>query len=117
MQIHPLTRKFYEKYLAGEGVKGPNFSCENYPCHHHPQNCTFCYCPFYPCRDTSTGGRCIKEKKVWDCSECTWIHQDEVVKCINGKLGTILKNVEDLQKKRKELLKLRKECLKKTKLD
>ncbi len=110
--IHPLTLEFYEKYLAGEGVEGPDLSCEYYPCHHMDnQNCTFCYCPFYPCGDHSTGGRYIKEKRVWDCEECTWIHRDDVVECIQNKLETILKKVEDLQEKKKELMELRRECL------
>lgn len=109
-QIHPLAEEFYSKYLAGEGQKGPNLACEYYPCHSHPQNCTFCYCPFYPCGDGSTGGRWIK-KEVWSCVDCQWIHQDKTVECIEGKLPKLLKKVEDLQNKKKELLKLRRECI------
>jgi precorrin-3B C17-methyltransferase len=108
---HPLAWEFYEKYLAGEGNKGPNMACEYYPCHSHPQNCTFCYCPFYPCGDPSTGGRWIKEKKVWSCEDCTWIHQDDTVQCIEGKLSQLLEKVEDLQDNKKKLLKLRRECV------
>lgn len=108
--IHPLTREFYEKYLADEGVRGSNLSCEHYPCHQHPQNCTFCYCPFYPCGDFSTGGRFIK-KKVWDCAECTWIHRDDVVGCIQSKLNKIIEKVEDLQEKKDKLLEIRNQCL------
>lgn len=108
---HPLAYEFYEKYLAGEGNKGPNTSCEYYPCHSHPQNCTFCYCPFYPCGDPSTGGKWIKEKKVWSCEECTWIHQDDTVQCIEAKLPKLLEKAEDLQNNKKELLKLRRECV------
>ena len=112
--LHPLAVEFYEKYLSGEGVSGPNLGCEYYPCHSHPQNCTFCYCPFYPCGDPSTGGHWIKEKNVWSCEDCQWIHEDETVRCIQGKLPSIVQNVEDLKKKRKELLKLRRECIKQT---
>jgi precorrin-3B C17-methyltransferase len=109
--IHPLASDFYEKYLAGEGVEGSNLSCEYYPCHHHPQNCTFCYCPFYPCGDSSTGGHWIKEKQVWSCEGCQWIHQDNVVQCIQGKLGQVLHNIDDLENCKKDLLKLRRECV------
>lgn len=112
--LHPLAVDFYEKYLAGEGVEGPNLGCEYYPCHYHPQNCTFCYCPFYPCGDPSTGGRWIKEKGVWSCEGCTWIHEDETVECIEGQLPSIVQNIDDLKKKRKELLKLRRECIRHT---
>lgn len=109
--LHPLTIEFYEKYLAGEGVDGSNLGCEYYPCHYHPQNCTFCYCPFYPCADPSTGGRWIKEKGVWSCEGCTWIHEDKTVQCIQAKLPSIVENIDDLKKKKKELLKLRRECI------
>ncbi|MDD1763210.1 MAG: precorrin-3B C(17)-methyltransferase [Methanobacteriaceae archaeon] len=109
--IHPLAMDFYDKYLAGEGVEGPNISCEYYPCHQHPQNCTFCYCPFYPCGDSSTGGRWIKEKQVWSCEACHWIHRDNTVQCIQGKIDQVLQNLEDLEDRKKELLKLRRECV------
>ena len=109
--LHPLAYEFYEKYLSGEGVEGPNLECEYYPCHSHTQNCTFCYCPFYPCADQSTGGRWIKEKGVWSCEGCEWIHKDKTVSCIQAKLPSIVKNMEDLEKKKKELLKLRRECV------
>jgi precorrin-3B C17-methyltransferase len=112
--IHPLAFEFYEKYLAGEGVEGPNLVCEYYPCHEHPQNCTFCYCPFYPCGDPSTGGHWIKEKGVWSCEECGWIHEDKTVQCIQTKLPSILETVDDLHKNKKELLKLRRECIRNT---
>ncbi len=112
---HPLAYDFYEKYLAGEGVEGSNLSCEYYPCHQHPQNCTFCYCPFYPCGDSSTGGHWIKEKQVWSCEGCQWIHQDDTVQCIQGKLGPLLHNIDDLENHKKELLKLRRECVFSTK--
>lgn len=108
---HPLAIEFYQKYLAGEGNNGANTACEYYPCHSHPQNCTFCYCPFYPCGDPSTGGHWIKEKKVWSCDSCTWIHQDDTVQCIQGKLPQLMEKVEDLRDKKKELLKLRRECV------
>jgi precorrin-3B C17-methyltransferase / cobalt-factor III methyltransferase len=113
--IHPLALEFYEKYLAGERNEGSNTGCEFYPCHHHPQNCTFCYCPFYPCGDPSTGGYWLKEKQVWSCEGCVWIHQDDTVRCIQGKLPRIMENVFDLQDKKKELLKLRRECVFRTK--
>jgi precorrin-3B C17-methyltransferase len=109
--IHPLSREFYEKYLEGETNEGHNISCEYYPCHSHPQNCKYCYCPFYPCGEGSTGGKWIKEKGVWSCEDCEWIHKDETVECIQTKLPNILKEVDDLTNKKKELLKLRRECI------
>ncbi|GAB4307713.1 MAG: precorrin-3B C(17)-methyltransferase [Methanobacteriaceae archaeon] len=110
-RIHPLASEFYEKFLKGEITEGENLECEYYPCHQHPQNCTFCYCPFYPCGDGSTGGKWIKDKKVWSCEDCLWIHDNRTVKCILPKLNKILKETDDLKNRKKELLKLRRECI------
>ena len=113
--IHQLSREFYERYLEGDVNDGPNIGCEYYPCHSHQQNCKFCYCPFYPCGESSTGGKWIKDKGVWSCEDCEWIHNDETVECIQTKLPQILEDVEDLKNKKKELLKLRRECIFNTK--
>lgn len=113
-KIHPLSREFYERFLEEGAIKGPNFECDYYPCHEGRVNCTFCYCPFYPCGDSSTGGKWIKEKNVWSCEACTWIHEDKVVDCILKKFPEIVREVDDLKKRRKELLKLRRECIQMT---
>jgi precorrin-3B C17-methyltransferase len=60
-----------------------NEDCEYYPCHKKLENCTFCYCPFYPCYNPDYGKFIrIKKKRIWDCSNCTWIHENETVNCI-----------------------------------
>jgi precorrin-3B C17-methyltransferase len=110
-KMHPLAEEFYTRFLKGERVEGPNLECEYYPCHEEGQNCTFCYCPFYPCGDSATGGKWIKDKGVWSCEDCTWIHKEEVVECILEKFHEIVKEVDDLKKRKKELLKLRRECI------
>lgn len=109
--IHELSRNHYEKFLNGEVAHGPNRECEYYPCHWDGQYCDFCYCPFYPCGDSSTGGEWIKGKNVWNCKECTWPHQKEVVDCIRGPIEEVLEDVDDLKAKKKTLLKLRRACL------
>lgn len=109
--IHELSRNHYEKFLNGEVAHGPNRECEFYPCHWDGQYCDFCYCPFYPCGDSSTGGEWIKGKNVWNCKECTWPHQKEVVECIRGPIEEVLEDVDDLKAKKKTLLKLRRACL------
>jgi precorrin-3B C17-methyltransferase len=109
--IHQLSRDYYERYLEDDIQEGPNLECEYYPCHHHQQNCKFCYCPFYPCGEGSTGGKWIKGKGVWSCEDCEWIHNDDTVECIQTKLPQILLDVDDLKNKKKELLKLRRECI------
>ncbi len=49
--------------------------CERYPCHFDGQDCTFCFCPFYPCLDTSLG---MMVEGVWSCNSCTLVHKAEV---------------------------------------
>lgn len=52
-------------------------TCEYYPCHFEGQDCTFCFCPFYPCEDERTGGKYIKGTKcglVWSCMKCHLMH-------------------------------------------
>lgn len=75
------------------------------------QCCDFCYCPFYPCGDSSTGGKWIKNKNVWSCEDCLWIHQKDTVDCVKNGLKNILKEVTDLKSNKKELLKLRRACI------
>ena len=113
-KIHPLSQNHYEKFLNGEIAHGPNRECEFYPCHWDGQYCDFCYCPFYPCGDSATGGEWIKGKGVWNCKECNWLHTKEAVECLREPLENILEDVEDLKAKKKTLLKLRKACLLKT---
>ena len=109
--IHELSRNHYEKFLNGEVAHGPNRECEYYPCHWDGQYCDFCYCPFYPCGDSSTGGEWIKGKNVWNCKNCTWPHEKDAVECIRGTIEEILEEVYDLKSKKKTLLKLRRACL------
>jgi precorrin-3B C17-methyltransferase len=54
-----------------------NKACSAYPCHENLEDCTFCYCPKYPCKDTKLGK--YLENGYWDCSNCTWPHQKERV--------------------------------------
>lgn len=109
--IHELSQNHYEKFLNGEIAHGPNRECEYYPCHYDGQYCDFCYCPFYPCGDSSTGGEWIKGKGIWNCKNCLWLHDKESVECLRQPLENILEDVEDLKSKKKSLLKLRRACL------
>lgn len=64
------------------GIVGVNKECEYYPCHFLGQDCTWCYCPFYPCQDNKTGGKYVNSKKsgnkVWSCKDCHWIHEKDI---------------------------------------
>lgn len=92
-----------EKALK-EGMKGPDKECSYYPCHFHGQDCTFCYCPFYPCMDESLGGMKLAKsgKRVWSCIECDWIHRGEVVERVLEELG----NCDASKLERESLLKV-----------
>lgn len=58
-----------------------NKDCAYYPCHDGLQDCTFCYCPFYPCKDSRRGIYIVTrdKKKIWSCKDCNWIHTRKVV--------------------------------------
>lgn len=113
--IHPASKNFYEKFFNGDTPTGPNYECEYYPCHVYGQYCDFCYCPFYPCGDGSTGGKWIKGKDIWSCEDCTWIHSKDAIECIKKEFNELVENVEDLNHNKKDLLKLRRHCILKTK--
>lgn len=61
-------------------VQRINEACKFFPCHKDMEDCTFCYCPFYPCKKETLGAYVkIGNKRIWDCSNCAWIHQKDVV--------------------------------------
>ncbi len=63
------------------GLIGSNTECAHYPCHHPGQNCTFCFCPLYPCLDPELGEYVTSRRhggRVWSCQGCLWIHRDDV---------------------------------------
>jgi glycerophosphoryl diester phosphodiesterase len=68
-------------------------NCEYYPCHHfQEQDCTHCFCPLYPCKDTSLG-RFVKTKRgkrVWTCIDCLLVHEPKAAKylCDNPETTT-----------------------------
>lgn len=58
-----------------------NRDCEYYPCHEGQEelNCLFCYCPMYRFEDCLGSPRFIErgEKKIKDCSACSFPHVAE----------------------------------------
>ena len=73
-----IKKKVNEELDAG--WIGPNRSCDYHPCHFTDQDCTFCYCPFYPCNDPLFGNELVGKRgnKIWACSDCLFIHRQEV---------------------------------------
>ena len=59
-------------------------NCENFPCHSPEQDCSLCFCPFYPCRDERTGGR--EKEGTWCCEDCLIVHRPNVAEMIMDEL-------------------------------
>ncbi|HUL39697.1 MAG TPA: cobyric acid synthase, partial [Methanomassiliicoccales archaeon] len=80
-------RKIVEKEVSG-AIKGSDLSCSYYPCHYQGQDCTFCYCPLYPCLDASLGEFVESRKggEVWSCAKCFWVHRPEVASSMHSEL-------------------------------
>ncbi|WP_406662558.1 threonine-phosphate decarboxylase CobD [Methanolobus sp. ZRKC3] len=86
---------------ANCGRMGSNLECDYYSCHFEGQDCTFCFCPFYPCEDERTGGQWIDSSsggKVWSCLYCSMIHKPEVVEKILAILVEEGRTEESLKK-------------------
>ncbi len=101
------TKRHINEVLKAGRVLGENRACKYYPCHFDGQDCTWCFCPFYPCKEKSTGGEWVKSGSgvVWSCQNCWWVHQPEVARQI---LEELLKIAEPLEKiSRKKLIGIR----------
>ena len=71
--------------------------CEYYPCHFEGQDCTFCFCPFYPCENTRTGGELLHRSTggtVWSCAGCKIIHQGHIAEKVLKELMNAKKTNE-----------------------
>jgi len=65
-----------------KSVSRINHACMYYPCHDKDklEDCVFCYCPKYPCEHPDYGK--YLDNGIWDCSQCTWIHEKDRVDAI-----------------------------------
>jgi len=105
--MHPLAYDHLKRVLMDRKVIGPDDTCEYYPCHFTGQDCTWCFCPFYPCEDAQTGGEWVPMKTgglIWGCSDCFWLHTPEVATELMiefQKLG--IDSVESLETRKEEL--------------
>ena len=77
LNLRNFVERVGEELSAGD--IGTNTSCAWYPCHFKGQNCSLCFCPFYPCMDSELG-EMVKGKNgpVWSCQECFWLHRHDV---------------------------------------
>ncbi len=74
-------------------------NCEYYPCHHFEgQECTHCFCPLYPCRDTDLGRfvRTKRGKRVWTCIDCRLVHKPLVAEYLTAHPEASTKDLKHL---------------------
>jgi Zn-finger protein len=68
-------------FLYGKCPIDAGPTCKYYPCHFEGQDCTWCYCPLYPCYSPETGGKMVSSRRtgeyVWSCRDCYWVHIKE----------------------------------------
>lgn len=75
-------------------------NCQFYPCHHFPdQDCTHCFCPLYPCKDTDLGKyvRTKRGKRFWTCIDCRLVHSSRVAKYLAQHPETSTSELKALQ--------------------
>jgi len=62
------------------GCIGPKMGCPYHPSHFTGQDCTFCYCPFFPCHDPTFGCNITRKsgEMIWSCEGCVFIHRPTV---------------------------------------
>ncbi len=79
-------------------------NCEYYPCHHFQgQECTHCFCPLYPCRDTDLGMfvRTKRGKRVWTCIDCRLVHMPHVARYLLEHPDASTEDLKALEKSEK----------------
>lgn len=92
-------------------IQRVNKSCSYFPCHKKLEDCTFCYCPFYPCQDEKLGRYIYstkRKKKIWSCHECSWIHKrktvDRIYTCIKANARNLREDTPLALARHKEFL-------------
>ena len=87
-----IRKKVDEEFRRG--WIGSDHNCPYHPSHFSGQDCSFCYCPFYPCNDTTLGSELQgRHGPVWNCTDCLFIHRTEVCKFIYSELKRL--NITD----------------------
>ncbi len=99
------------KAMKANKIMGINLKCQYRPCHEGLEDCTFCYCPFYPCNDQLTGGFLITSKRtgkpVWSCSKCIFNHKSKNAQEILTGLLRLGKDFESISPEKVKDLRLR----------
>ncbi len=109
--MHEKARENINRALE-RGIAGSNRECKYFPCHKdEKQDCTFCFCAFYPCLDNLTGGRfkisSKTGKRVWSCIACSWIHRGEVSKTVLEEIKKISYNIGEIDSEKLKEIRLK----------
>lgn len=74
-------RALVDLFSAMHSLAGSAIECPHYPCHFESQDCSLCYCIFYPCFIYKFGDLIVSSKGnfVWSCKRCDWVHRKENV--------------------------------------
>ena len=93
--MEKIAKKVNEEIQRG--WIGPDHNCPYHPAHFTGQDCSFCYCPFFPCNDTTFGWELQgRHGSVWNCSDCLFIHRTPVVKFIYSEIERLgIKDAKD----------------------
>ncbi len=94
-----LARKYINQALKRGDIKGGNTSCKYYPCSFDKQDCTWCFCPFYPC--LLSHGEFVMSptgRRIWDCSHCRVVHEPEMAKNILKELKEKGRPIEEIER-------------------
>ncbi len=95
--INVLAKRHINEVLRSGKLRGSNKTCDSYPCHFEGQDCTWCYCPLYPCLNpngnyvTSGTGR-----RIWDCSRCEAVHEARTAREILEILSKAGRSIEEI---------------------
>lgn len=111
--MHEKGRKLIKETMKRKTLLGLDKKCKYLPCHEGLEDCTFCYCPFYPCYKTDTGGfekiSSITNKPVWACSSCIFAHKTKNAEKVLQGLIKLNKDFDLIS--REELMALRQRIL------
>ncbi|MFN3384181.1 MAG: cysteine-rich small domain-containing protein [Archaeoglobaceae archaeon] len=77
-------RGLVDLFSAMNTLTGSTLECPYYPCHFEGQDCSLCYCIFYPCFIYKFGDLIVSSRGnfVWSCKKCDWVHERENVEKI-----------------------------------
>jgi threonine-phosphate decarboxylase len=113
--MHPQGILLINQTLKRKHLTGLDVGCEYRPCHEELEDCTFCYCPFYPCYEPDTGGYEVISQRtglpVWACNNCILPHLSKNAHTILNELlelGNVFDDIspEDLKRIRAKVVEM-----------